>query len=130
MTFEPWRDDSYLVRLEHLLEKNEDENFSKSVKVNLKAIFGDKLNFKHASETNLAGNQWIEDVDRLQFKSEGSHDIWLKTRLDKDDTEEDAFDVTLGAMEIRTFVLNDWRDTSTSASAMSQWSWLNFGLNF
>jgi lysosomal alpha-mannosidase len=35
MTLEPWQEDSFVLRLEHILEKNEDDNLSQSVTVDL-----------------------------------------------------------------------------------------------
>lgn len=68
MTFEPWTDGSYLLRLEHIFEENEDPIYSKPVKINLKDTFK-SLDFDTFTETNLAANQWIGDVNRMKFKS-------------------------------------------------------------
>lgn len=68
MTFEPWKEDSILVRFEHILEENEDPLYSKSVKINLKDVFH-TIPFDGFLETNLAANQWIKDVNRFKFTS-------------------------------------------------------------
>lgn len=38
LTLEPWNDNQLLIRLEHILELNEDENLSKDVTVDLTVI--------------------------------------------------------------------------------------------
>lgn len=68
MTFEPWKEDGILLRLEHIFEKNEDPVYSKPVKINLKDTFLN-LPFNEIRETNLAANQWIGDMKRLKFRS-------------------------------------------------------------
>lgn len=35
LTFEPWKDDTYILRLEHILEKDEDATLSQTASVNL-----------------------------------------------------------------------------------------------
>lgn len=68
MTYEPWKDDTILIRLEHILEKDEDPIYSKPVKINLKDVFHN-INFDGFLETNLAANQWAKDVNRFKFTS-------------------------------------------------------------
>lgn len=68
MTFEPWKEDSILIRLEHILEKNEDPIYSKPVRINLKDVFHN-IPFDGFLETNLAANQWIKDMNRFNFTS-------------------------------------------------------------
>lgn len=36
LNFEPWKDDTFLLRLEHIFEQNEDKEYSKEVSVELK----------------------------------------------------------------------------------------------
>jgi lysosomal alpha-mannosidase len=48
LTLEPWQEDSYILRLEHILENNEDDSLSQAVSVDLsvltKTVLGDGLN--------------------------------------------------------------------------------------
>ncbi|KAF5294473.1 hypothetical protein FQR65_LT01599 [Abscondita terminalis] len=66
LTLEPWIGSSYLLRLEHYLEKNDDPILSKPVTVDLKEIFSafDIIAYK---ETTLGANQWLEENRRLSF---------------------------------------------------------------
>lgn len=104
MTYEPWKEDSFLIRFEHILEKNEDEQLSNPVKFNLTRIFPGDFEF---TEVTLSANQWFESkADRLQFNSEGARAVKLvepnpiRTQKHLDDLE-----ITLRAMEMRTFVM-------------------------
>lgn len=72
MTFEPWKDNSILVRFEHLLEKGEDQLYSKPVRFNLQDIFR-SLSIDEVRETTLAGNQWKEDNKRFKFKPDPAY---------------------------------------------------------
>lgn len=77
----------------------------------MKEIFGN-INFIRAQETNLAGNQWIGDVNRLKFTTDDSdtRSVPIKPTAD----EDEDFDVTLNPMQIRTFILNSWTDTKAN----------------
>lgn len=39
MTFEAWKDETYIIRLEHILEKDEDSTLSADVVVDLTVSF-------------------------------------------------------------------------------------------
>ncbi|XP_058821108.1 lysosomal alpha-mannosidase-like isoform X2 [Topomyia yanbarensis] len=130
MTFEPWKENSLLVRFEHLLEKDEDPIYSKPVRFNLQDIFR-SLSIEEISETTLAGNQWKEDSKRLQFKPDPSYlQHVTKASLFENnpyqngqvsqangETEQEeaaenlrnvsneGYEIVLGPMQIRTFVL-------------------------
>lgn len=99
MTFEPWKTDQYLIRLEHLLEKNDDSELSKSVSFDLKNIFPGNFIF---AEVSLAGNQWIEDSKRLRFKQVGLPNSGNEVRFPK----LESTSITLEPMQIRTFVMS------------------------
>lgn len=113
MTFEPWKDDSFLIRFEHILEKNEDSALSQPVKLNLTRVFPGDFEF---TEVTLSANQFFEKkVDRLKFKVLGAKSVEQQesgarqTRRYLNDLE-----ITLRPMEIRTFVMGP------SSGAMSQ----------
>lgn len=107
MTLEPWKDNTFLVRFEHIMEKDEDPTLSLPVTFNLTEVFGLKYDF---SETNLAGNQWIDDMDRLQFKKVGGSLKTLKevkTPASKLQKVLSSDVITLKPMQIRTFVMGN-----------------------
>lgn len=104
MTLEPWKDESYLIRFEHILEKNEDPQLSQPVKFNLTRVFPGDFEF---TEVTLAANQWFEKkADRLKFNSQGAKSN--KNDLKKVQTHRFLKDleITLNPMEIRTFVMS------------------------
>lgn len=132
LTYEPWERDavnghSYLLRFEHLLEKDDDPEYSKAVKFNLEDVFRN-LDIQNIRETSLAANQWLSDVKRFKFVADPP-----KTRYDSDDKKFDYsvpnnhsaasnqeneinsneeprlygidYEISLKPMEIRTFVI-------------------------
>lgn len=101
---EPWKEDSFLIRFEHILEATEDKEYSKPVSFYMTDIL-QNFDIENIRETNLAGNQWIEDVNRLKFntKNDGGKDYKSFT-FDTTQLKND-FKVTLGPMEIKTFII-------------------------
>lgn len=72
LTFEPWREDkmngnNYLIRFEHLLEKDDDTEYSKPVTFNLQDVFR-SFDIAWIKETTLAGNQWLLEAQRFKFQ--------------------------------------------------------------
>lgn len=67
MTFEPWHQNEILVRFEHILEKDEDPEYSKPVTFYLKDILR-QLDIVNIQETTLDGNQWLAESRRMQFQ--------------------------------------------------------------
>lgn len=101
MTYEPWTDASSLIRFEHILEKNEDPELSQSVTFDLSQVFPGAYKF---AELNLAANQWIGDINRLQFKkADGEKPIETETVGEKILAN---LEITLGPMQIRTFIMS------------------------
>jgi lysosomal alpha-mannosidase len=106
MTYEPWKDDSILIRFEHLLEKNEDPELSKPARFNLNDVFpGNDIDLK---EVSLSGNQWIEDFGRLHFKAESQSEYFTSQKdsikYSPSHPVKDS-EITLNPMEIRTFIM-------------------------
>lgn len=101
MTFEPWKGNSTLIRFEHILEKNEDAELSKPVTIDLTKIFRGTFEY---SELTLAANQFIGDNNRLRFKSAGVETI-KKLLNDLESRVLTSPEITLGPMEIRTFLM-------------------------
>lgn len=103
MTFEPWKDDSRLIRFEHLLEKDEDPNLSAPVRFNLADVFpGYDIELK---EVSLSANQWIEDFSRMHFNQENSTDFMDAVERKMNTVSTDATEISLQPMEIRTFIM-------------------------
>lgn len=106
MTLEPWRENSYLLRLEHLLEKAEDEKYSKPATFDLLDVFGGLFDIASVRETNLSANQWLPAVKRLKFRSTGNDTVAVAEghrSLGSDDALK--YSITLNPMQIRTFVI-------------------------
>lgn len=66
MSFEPWHENEVLVRFEHILEKDEDPEYSKTVQFNIQSVLS-SLKIFDIRETMLAGNTWLADNQRMEF---------------------------------------------------------------
>nr|XP_023026878.1 lysosomal alpha-mannosidase-like isoform X2 [Leptinotarsa decemlineata] len=125
LTLEPWKGESFLLRLEHVIESNEDPVLSKPVLVDLKDLFA-AFEITSLRETTLGANQWLSDNHRLHFntssyledslpkndKDASARIKWnssLKNRMmdTKVDSLDDPIDlkIVLTAMQIRTFII-------------------------
>ncbi|PSN50204.1 Lysosomal alpha-mannosidase [Blattella germanica] len=104
LTLEPWKENELLLRLEHIMEKDEDPELSKPVNVNLQDLFN-TFTITEIHETNLAGNQWKEDMDRLIWKT-GTERMKSSKPLLKEPI------VTLKPMDILTYVIKVQRKTT------------------
>lgn len=129
MTFEPWKDDSRLIRFEHLLEKDEDPNLSAPVRFNLADVFpGNDIELK---EVSLSANQWIEDFSRMHFNQENSSDFLDVIERKANRVATDATEITLQPMEIRTFIMtlspSVWKTTTNEENKLFRYF---FGINF
>ncbi|XP_055848477.1 lysosomal alpha-mannosidase isoform X1 [Episyrphus balteatus] len=67
MTFEPWHENEILIRFEHILEKDEDPEYSKPVTFYLKDVLR-QLDLVDIQETTLDGNQWLAESRRMEFQ--------------------------------------------------------------
>jgi len=100
LTVEPWKEGALLLRLEHIMEANEDSVLSLPVEVAYEDLFT-AFNVTSTRQTTLAGNQWVEDVNKLVWKSasdrakEQSASYVPGTRA-----------ATLKPMEIGTYIIN------------------------
>jgi lysosomal alpha-mannosidase len=105
VTLEPWQDDSFILRLEHILEKNEDDNLSQSVTVDLTGLFS-LFDITEIRETALAANRWL---DELQAKEKY---VWnvkgggkASNNRSTPAVKADELQISLEPMQIRTFVI-------------------------
>ncbi|XP_069699538.1 lysosomal alpha-mannosidase-like [Periplaneta americana] len=96
LTLEPWKEQTLLLRLEHILEQNEDTELSKPTEVAFEDLFT-QFAVTSSHETTLAANQWAEDMQRLEWKS---------TRNSLKDKKVSGKALSLGPMEIETYVIN------------------------
>lgn len=104
MTFEPWKDGAFLIRFEHLLEKNEDPELSKPIRFNLTDVFpAMEIELK---EVTLSANQWIEQLQRLHFKPESAD--FSRDFNDNDLQPVIDAEIVLEPMQMRTFIMTLW----------------------
>lgn len=57
------------MRFEHILEKDEDVEYSTPVTINFNDVFH-AFNVYEVRETTLAANQWFSEMKRFKFRSE------------------------------------------------------------
>lgn len=130
MTLEPWKssENTLLLRLEHILEKDEDPILSKPVTVNLDVskLFGLKCNLFQMErfqglftyfdvdgiqEMTLAANQAVDSNEKLEWiigdnlSNLGSNGPDRKFKYEKPSLVKDS-NIVLHPMEIRTFLIS------------------------
>ncbi|XP_023639510.1 probable alpha-mannosidase At5g66150 isoform X2 [Capsella rubella] len=95
-----------LLRLAHLYEAGEDNDYSKLAKVELKKLFSGKM-IKEVTEMNLSANQEKAKMkEKMKWKVEGeAEEEEASSPLRGGPVDKSSFVVELGPMEIRTFVL-------------------------
>lgn len=103
------------------MDKDDDPEMSKPVSFNLAQIFPGNFEF---SEVTLAANQKIEEMERLQFKTEGAAAVNVAALQQKKSERALALaelTVTMNPMEIRTFVMSPTVEPlTTSTKATTQ----------
>ncbi|XP_066143340.1 lysosomal alpha-mannosidase-like [Euwallacea fornicatus] len=97
LTLEPWTGSTYIIRLEHILEKNEDSALSSEVTVDLQTLFSG-FKVENIVETTLGGNR---KLDSLKFRYDWSYQKGFKSAK----RSLTASEVTLGPMDIKTFIV-------------------------
>ncbi|XP_049819132.1 lysosomal alpha-mannosidase [Aethina tumida] len=106
LTLDNWNDtdSTFLIRLEHILEKDEDPNLSQEVTIDLSKIF-DTFTITSLKETLLAGNIPLSEVSRLKWpqiqETAESNVLSIKKRMLRADED---LKITLAPMQIRTFI--------------------------
>lgn len=114
LTLEPWGPSTVLLRLENFVGSEDPVNVGTSsvnLQVSVISLYT-SINYNHwvplqelfvafkveaAKETTLAGNQWLQDNERLRFNNEGS--------VTTDSGDDNEFLVTLDPMQIKTFIV-------------------------
>jgi len=101
LTLERWSKDSYLLRLEHFYEKNEDAVRSKPASVSLKALFT-PFDVITATELTLGANRNLDSARRLQWNVQnyGTTKADMSSYVNPLDSD---LNVELQPMQIRTF---------------------------
>lgn len=104
LTLEPWKRDTYLIRLEHFFAYDDSINLSASANVSLKDRFTD-FDVLNLDETTLSANQYLENAKRLTWKIV-NNGVQMSTgykgyRKDKDLKD---LNIYLDSMQIRTFI--------------------------
>ncbi|VVC31552.1 Hypothetical protein CINCED_3A003390 [Cinara cedri] len=104
LTLEPWKDNSVLLRFEHIFEYNEDKNLSTPIAINVEDLFT-KFRIVSLRETILGGNQWLSENTKLTWSAttSDSDDSW-PIRTERQLLPLDPKQILLTPMQIRTFV--------------------------
>ncbi|KAI5712164.1 hypothetical protein M8J75_006364 [Diaphorina citri] len=100
LTLEAWKPGTVLLRLEHIMEKSNADDSSRPVQVDIQNLFS-KFTVLRARETTLAANEWLEDSQRLTWRSDQIDQVVENIKPGKVNLNA----IELGPMEIRTFVL-------------------------
>lgn len=100
LTFEPWKENSILIRFEHIFDKDEDKTYSQPVSFDLIQDLFHGFDVVSIRETSLSANQWLDEVNRLSFTTKRA--IKLHETSQNNHTRAK---ITLNPMEIRTFVV-------------------------
>ncbi|XP_076073575.1 lysosomal alpha-mannosidase-like [Mytilus galloprovincialis] len=104
-SFTPRTSQPYLVRFEHIYEKDEDAELSKPVKIVLQNLFV-PFDVQSVEELTLGANLQLSQLHRMQWKT-NQHFPDL-SRQSQPVTATDNFTVVLNPMEIRTFQIT-WK---------------------
>ncbi|KZC06792.1 Lysosomal alpha-mannosidase, partial [Dufourea novaeangliae] len=105
LSLEPWKDDTVLLRLEHIFEVGEAENLSRPVEVNIQDMFS-TFTILSIEETTMGGNQWLKDMNRMKWHPETNDVLQERANtINEIQIEEGVINVLLRPMEIRTFII-------------------------
>jgi len=101
LTLEQWKDNRYLLRLEHFYQLDDDpEGLSKPVTVDIRNLFK-PFQITEATEMTLGANLELASATRLDFKSRNPSEDKFKTGQN----DAQSLIITLNAMQIRTFLI-------------------------
>lgn len=102
LTLEEWEANSFLLRLEHFYEKDEDPILSQPAVVHLRGLFS-SLNITSVVELTLGANQKLSEAHRLQWNIKGHGATSGDMASFVIPVDPTALIVTLKPMQIRTF---------------------------
>lgn len=111
---------SLLVRIEHFYEKDEDEQLSQPVRVNIKEVFQKSFNIVDIEELGLGANARTDEIERekLRWKADDVNGTLNKVFDNKYykrnllPNVNDKFTFNFSPMQIRTFRLFTYRNDS------------------
>ncbi|RNA24434.1 Lysosomal alpha-mannosidase [Brachionus plicatilis] len=103
-------ENSFVVRLEHFYEKEEDKTLSQPVSVDLREFFSESFNIVGVEELSLGANMKVEELnERLSWKSDSELDNYIikreQSQKGKRKDGENPFLFEFNPMQIRTFRL-------------------------
>ncbi|KAH0948863.1 hypothetical protein HN011_001273 [Eciton burchellii] len=105
LTLEPWKDDTILLRLEHLFEASEAKLLSQPVEINIQDLFS-TFSIESIKETTLGANQLRSENNPMKWKTETNDVIGDEQEyVQSVEIQDDVINVILKPMEIRTFIL-------------------------
>ncbi|CAK9820569.1 Lysosomal alpha-mannosidase [Anthophora plagiata] len=105
LTLEPWKDDTILLRLEHIFELGETVSYSKPVEINIQDLFS-TFTIVSVKEVTLGANQWFNEMNRLKWEIDSNDVPEDEERFSSPvEMKDGAINVSLTPMEIRTFIL-------------------------
>ncbi|CAG2108860.1 unnamed protein product, partial [Medioppia subpectinata] len=118
LTLEKWTQNELLLRLEHFYQKEDKNELSKDVEIDLKTLFKD-IKIKDIREMTLSANQELSEsqTNRLQWKSKQPlNDI----QFNSDQHLNDISKIQLSSQQIRTFILTI-EDNTKKVNCSLQW---------
>ena len=101
LTLDQLNNKEFLVRLEHFFERDEDENYSQSLIIDLQKLFDRMGTISEIVELNLSANIPKNEINRLVWKNNEG-----KTNGESQQSSDrliKATNIRLNPMEIRTF---------------------------
>jgi lysosomal alpha-mannosidase len=78
LTFDQLTSKTYLVRIEHYFELNEDESYSKPVQFDLQSLFNALGKVSDSVELTLAGNLPLSEMNRLVWRTNDNESSYWK----------------------------------------------------
>ncbi|CAG2117424.1 unnamed protein product, partial [Medioppia subpectinata] len=118
LTLEKWTQNELLLRLEHFYQKEDNNELSKDVEIDLKNMFKD-IKIKEVREMTLSANQELSESQksRLQWKSKNPlNDIQFNSNQHFNDISK----VQLSSQQIRTFILTI-EDNTKKVNCSLEW---------
>ncbi|XP_029158276.1 lysosomal alpha-mannosidase isoform X1 [Nylanderia fulva] len=104
LTLEPWKDDTILLRLEHIFEVGEAQQLSQPVEVNLQDLFS-TFSIESIQTTTLGANQLLNENNRMQWEPETNDILSREEDIQPVEIHDNMINILLQPMEIRTFIL-------------------------
>uniref|UniRef100_A0A6P7FYF0 alpha-mannosidase n=1 Tax=Diabrotica virgifera virgifera TaxID=50390 RepID=A0A6P7FYF0_DIAVI len=118
LTLEPWTSGSYLLRFEHILEKNEDPNLSNKSTISIENLLKG-INVHTITEMTLGANVPLSELNQTpryvwNIKDESTQSEISDVSKSVGANEE----ISLGPMQIRTFIISTKSSTSNGNVAL------------